>query len=181
MKVFTVSFLLVIFSWSANASIIGTQVACDIEPSILWECDNRISVAQENNSEFNILLMGNAYFSVNFESDSLLISNLQSNLQLRANELLSFSLLPNLFSASDFDLITAVVGFDASDIDFDGELLAFNLHNTRWSSQDYILLNFTNNAAAVSNAPTVLLFLIGVIALRSRLRTRQKSLLRKTT
>ncbi|MFA3790047.1 hypothetical protein AB6T38_02900 [Aliiglaciecola sp. SL4] len=167
MKILTA--LILICSFSAQASIIGTEVVCGIEPSIIWDCDNKMSIAKENESEFNLLLVGNPHLSVDFEDNSLMISNLHGNLGLGANELLTLSILPNLFNPADFDLLTNVVGFDASDINFNGELMALNLHNTRWSSDDYILLSFMNSANAISNAPTLLLFLIGIVALRRRL------------
>ncbi|GAB2707853.1 hypothetical protein Q4574_10970 [Aliiglaciecola sp. 3_MG-2023] len=169
MKNFAGCILFLLCSWSSNASIIGTQVVCDIEPSIIWECDDKIAIADANNSEFDLLLMGTPFLSVNFEKDALLISNLQDNLSMGANEMLSLSFAPNLFSPSDFALLTSVEGFDAVDIDFNQELLALNFNNTRWSSEDYILLSFQSSASAVSNAPSLLLLIIGLVALKRRL------------
>lgn len=153
---------------TANASLIGTQVSCDIEPSIIWDCDSSITTVKGDAAEFNLLLVGNAYLEVDFDTDSILIRNLKSHLGLGANEVLSFNLQPNVFNASDYSVFSTVIGFDARDIDFDGEQLALDINRTTWFADDYILLSFMTHATAVSTAPPILLILIGLFALRKR-------------
>ncbi|GAB5382557.1 MAG: hypothetical protein Alis3KO_18560 [Aliiglaciecola sp.] len=163
--------VLVLASMSANATLIGTNAGCDIEPSFFWSCDTSSNTVMDGVAEFFLQLNGNDFFAVDLTADSLQIENINGgSLGAGAGEFLTLTLQAGLFDEVSFNVISQVTGLDDSDLGFDGEVFTLDFNNTSWGVGSFVLLNFVNSNGPnpIPNVPALLLVMTGLLAMRRR-------------
>ncbi|WJG11063.1 hypothetical protein [Aliiglaciecola sp. LCG003] len=157
-------------SLTANATLVGTEVSCNIEPSAIYFCHQPTETVAEGAAEFFIDSLFSSEFALDFDATSLQIEYLGIELLAEAGEFLSLTIMPGLFDSLAFNVVSGVTGVELSDFSFDGETLEFDFNNTLWSEGSVVIIDLIENAGPdpvpMPNAPTALLMLAGLVGLR---------------
>jgi hypothetical protein len=161
--------ILVVASMNAQATLLGTNVSCSIEPALLYACDNADATVVDDASEFMLQVFSffNGFenrFELDLSNDAMRLDNIGNLFRANAGEILSLSIKSGLFDGVALGVTSGVTGVAASDLSFDGENLVFNFNDTVWDVDGYISMIFTNSNP-VPNAPTALLMLLGLVGL----------------
>lgn len=153
---------------SAHAGMIGNTATCSITPTPLWVCNTPTAVISDPGEEFRLLLVGNAFFGVDFNDNSLtltLISN--GGLGMGAGEFAVFGGLTGASAVNGFSSV-GESGFDLSDVSFAAGTLSLDLNNSDWRPGDTATITF--DVARVPAPGTLALVVLGLAALSRRRR-----------
>ncbi|MEL7485938.1 MAG: VPLPA-CTERM sorting domain-containing protein [Pseudomonadota bacterium] len=164
---------------AAQASLVGDEVACQIDPASLWACDTPTAIVGDD-VEFVLNLTGDPFFSVDIDGDSVILTLIAGGgLGAGAGELLTLSDLDWVGSPGgaivgiENFMTDATAGVDAMDVMFLANALMIDLNGTSWSPGQF--LSFDLIVDEVPLPAGFILMLSGALGLGAAARKRRSA------